>query len=161
MNNIIIRKIRVDDNAALALIVRNSLTEFGANKPGTVFYDATTDNLYQLFQQHGSAYFVAELDGEVLGGGGIYPSEGLPATICELVKMYLKSEARSKGLGRTLMDKCLEVAKELGYTEVYIETLPELKKAVKVYEKYGFEYLSGPLGNTGHFGCDVWMLKQL
>ena len=74
--------------------------------------------------------------------------------------MYLKPEVRSKGLGKELIDQCLEFAKGFGYLQVYIETMPELKKAMKVYEKFGFEYLNGPLGNSGHFGCDVWMLKR-
>jgi len=39
--------------------------------------------------------------------------------------------------------------------------MPELRKAVSVYEKFGFTYLTGPMGNTGHFGCDVWMIKEL
>jgi putative acetyltransferase len=60
-----------------------------------------------------------------------------------------------------LISKCLDFAKGFGYKQVYIETMPELKKAVSVYEKFGFEYLNGPLGNTGHYGCDVWMLKSL
>jgi len=159
-NDIIIRKIELRDNAALASIVRSSLAEFGANKPGTVFFDDTTDHLYELFQQPGSTYFVAEQDG-VLGGAGIFPSEGLPDGNCELVKMYLRAEVRGKGLGKLLINKCLEFAKGIGYQQVYIETMPELRKAVSIYEKFGFEYLSGPLGNTGHFGCDVWMLKKL
>ena len=157
---IIIRKIALNDNAVLASIVRDSLAEFGANKPGTVFYDNTTDHLYEMFQEPGSIYFVAEQDGHVLGGAGIYPSEGLPAQTCELVKMYLEPQARGKGLGKLLIDKALDFAKGFGYTQVYIETMPELRKAVSIYEKFGFEYLGGPLGNTGHFGCDVWMLKR-
>lgn len=161
MDNITIRKISIPDNAELAKIVRSSLAEFGANKPGTVYFDDTTDHLYELFQEPGSFYFVAEKDGEILGGAGIYPSEGLPAETCELVKMYLKAETRGKGLGKLLIDKCLEFAKGFGYQQVYIETMPELRKAVGIYEKFGFEYLTGPLGNTGHFGCDVWMLKVL
>jgi putative acetyltransferase len=161
MSNINIRKIEPADNKELAVIVRSSLAEFGANKPGTVYYDDTTDHLYELFQEPGSMYYVAEQDGQILGGAGIYPSTGLPKGTCELVKMYLKPDARGKGLGRTLIDKCLEFAKGFGYIQVYIETMPELRKAVSVYENYGFEYLNGPLGNTGHFGCDVWMLKQL
>jgi putative acetyltransferase len=161
MENIKIRKIQFEDNRELAIIVRNSLAEFGANKPGTVYYDDTTDHLYELFQEPGSMYYVAEQDGTIFGGAGIFPSEGLPEGTCELVKMYLKSEVRGQGLGRLLIDQCLQFAKGFGYIQVYIETMPELKKAVSVYEKYGFEYLSGPLGNTGHFGCDVWMLKTL
>jgi putative acetyltransferase len=161
MENIIIRKIALKDNEALAVIVRTSLAEFGANKPGTVYYDHTTDHLYELFQQPGSTYFVAEQDGKILGGAGIYPSEGLPQGTCELVKMYLSKESRGQGLGKTLIEKCLEFAQGFGYIQVYIETMPELRKAVTIYEKFGFEYLNGPLGNTGHFGCDIWMLKSL
>lgn len=160
-NDILIRKIQLKDNAVLASIVRSSLAEFGANKPGTVFFDDTTDHLYEMFQQPGSTYFVAEENGQVLGGAGIYPSEGLPAQTCELVKMYLRPEARGKGLGKLLINRCLEFAKGYGYLQVYIETMPELRKAVSIYEKFGFEYLNGPLGNTGHFGCDVWMLKKM
>jgi len=160
-NNITIRKIQLQDNKELASIIRSSLKEFGANKPGTVFFDDTTDHLYELFQQPGSMYFVIHENGKLLGGAGIYPSEGLPDQTCELVKMYLRPEARGKGFSRLLINKCLEFAKGIGYLQAYIETMPELRKAVSVYEKFGFEYLNGPLGNTGHFGCDVWMLKKL
>jgi putative acetyltransferase len=158
---IIIRELEVKDNAALAVIIRNSLAEFGANKPGTVFFDPTTDDLYTLFRQAGSRYFVAEQGGKILGGGGIFPSEGLPSGTCELVKMYLRPDARNIGLGRKLIGLCLEKAAEMGYQLVYLETLPELKQAVKVYEKFGFTYLHGPMGNTGHFGCNVWMIHDL
>ena len=161
MKTIQIRTIQPNDNAALANIVRTALTEFGANKPGTVFFDETTDHLFELFQQEGSSYKVALIDGEVVGGAGIFPTEGLPTGTCELVKMYLKNEVRGTGLGRKLIDESLAFAKNYGYKNVYLETMPELNKAVSVYEKYGFEYLKGPLGNSGHFGCDVWMLKEL
>ena len=149
------------DNAALAIIIRESLAEFGANKPGTVYYDPTTDNLFELFRTAGSIYFVAEENGSILGGAGIFPSPGLPAGVCELVKMYLRRDARGSGLGRLLINQCLEEAKNMGYKQVYLETMPELKQAVKVYEKFGFEYLNGPMGNSGHFGCKLWMLKKL
>ncbi|WP_242692067.1 GNAT family N-acetyltransferase [Aridibaculum aurantiacum] len=161
MENINIRKIQPADNKDLAVIIRKALAEFGANKPGTVYYDDTTDHLYELFQEPGSIYYVAEKDGVIVGGAGIFPSNGLPQGTCELVKMYLQKEVRGMGLGKLLIDKALEFAQGFGYTNVYIETMPELRKAVTVYEKFGFEYLDGPLGNTGHFGCDVWMLKRL
>ncbi len=161
MQNISFRKIQLADNPHLATIIRNALAEFGVNKPGTVFYDDTTDQLYELFQEPGSIYYVAELDNKIVGGAGIYPSEGLPKGTCELVKMYLVPDARNLGLGRKLIDKCLEFATGFGYIQIYIETMPELRKALSVYEKYGFEYLNRPIGNTGHFGCDVWMLKKV
>ncbi len=156
-----IRPISKEDNPMIATIIRSCLTEFGANKPGTVFYDKTTDQLFELFQENGAAYFIAEQEDKIVGGGGIFPSPGLPAGTCELVKMYLLPESRGTGIGATLMNKCMSMAKELGFVSMYIETLPELKKAISVYEKFGFSYLDKPLGDTGHFGCSVWMLKSL
>jgi putative acetyltransferase len=155
-----IRSIQVTDNPLIAAIIRNTLAEFGANKPGTVYFDASTDELYELFQKQGAVYFIATLDNEVVGGGGIYPTEGLPADTCELVKMYLLPQARGTGLGRTLIEKSLDFAREAGYKQVYLETMPELKQALKVYAKFGFEYLKGPMGNSGHTGCSLWMLKK-
>ncbi|MBR2649140.1 MAG: GNAT family N-acetyltransferase [Sediminibacterium sp.] len=157
-----IRPIALADNKAMATIIRTALTEFGANKPGTVFYDDTTDHLYELFQSTPlSAYFVAEKNGELIGGAGIFPTEGLPANTCELVKMYLHKSARGMGLGRYMIDQCILTAKEKGFTQIYLETMPELKKAVSVYEKFGFHYLNRPMGNSGHNGCDIWMLREL
>jgi len=161
MQSLDIRPIQPGDNPILANIVRSSLAEFGANKPGTVYYDDTTDHLYELFQQSGSVYFVAVLDNVVVGGAGIYPSNGLPTGICELVKMYLSPSARGIGAGKKLIAKCVEFASENNYHSIYLETMPELKKAVSVYEKLGFQYLDGPMGNTGHFGCDIWMLRKI
>lgn len=161
MQSVDIRTIEPADNPALAIIIRHTLTEFGANHPGTVYYDSSTDALYDLFQTPGSTYFVAGLNGKLLGGAGIFPSDGLPTGTCELVKMYLLPEARGLGLGRRLIDKSLDFARAAGYRQVYLETMPELRKAVSVYEKFGFRYLDAPMGNTGHFGCDIWMLKEL
>ena len=161
MDAIQIRKIEQTDNEALAKIIRNTLTEFGANHPGTVYYDDATDHLFDLFQQPLSIYFIATINDKMVGGGGIYPTEGLPENTCELVKMYLLPVARGKGIGKMIIENCLQNARALGFKNVYLETMPELEQAMNVYEKFGFEYLKGPLGNSGHFGCSKWMLKTL
>jgi len=158
---LIFRNIQKEDNAVIAGIVKNTLAEFGANHPGTVYYDPSTDTLFEVFQTPRSIYFVAELDGKVIGGGGIYPTAGLPDDTCELVKMYLLPKGRGLGLGRTLIEKCITAAAENGFKKIYLETMPELKQALKVYAKFGFEYLKGPMGNSGHTGCSLWMLKEL
>jgi putative acetyltransferase len=160
--SVVIRKIQPKDNVAMAKIIRGSLTEFGANKPGTVYYDDSTDHLFELFSSTAnSIYFIAENNDEVIGGAGIFPTEGLPEGTCELVKMYLRKDVRGIGLGRSMIEKCISAANEMGYRKIYIESMPELKKALSVYERFGFEYLEGPLGNSGHTGCDRWMLKVL
>ena len=156
------RPIELRDNVAMAAIILAALEEFGANRAGTVYFDPTTDHLFELFEQTPrSSYYVAERDGVLIGGAGIFPTEGLPADTCELVKMYLSADARGLGLGRKMIGTCLEIAAETGYRQVYLETMPELKKAVSVYEKFGFSFLDAPMGNSGHNGCDIWMLKKI
>ena len=162
MQNILIRPIHQNDNAAIANIIRRSLEEFGANHPGTVYYDDSTDHLFELFQSTpGSAYFIAEKEGQIMGGAGIFPTEGLPEATCELVKMYLQPNARGLGLGRKIIDEILLAAKNAGYKKIYLETMPELRPALKTYERFGFAYLTAPLGNSGHNGCSLWMLRDL
>ena len=157
----VFRQLRPEDNPLIARIIRDTLTEFGAAKPGTVYFDPTTDDLFSLFQHPEAHYLVAETDGVVVGGGGLFPTAGLPSGICELVKLYLTPAARGKGLGKGLILRCLEQAQRLGFNAVYLETMNELRLAVGLYESLGFEYLGAPLGQSGHFGCPIWMLKSL
>src|SRR5437762_5777401 len=123
MNKVHIRTIQLADNPTVASIVKNTLAEFGANHPDTVYYDPTTDALFELFQKPGSIYYVAEMNEEIIGGGGIYPTDGLPADTCELVKMYLLPQARGIGLGRTLINKCIAFAGGAGYKNIYLESM--------------------------------------
>lgn len=157
----LIRKIIAADNEVLAIIIRDALCEFKAAKPGTVYFDETTDNLSNLFADKRSAYFVLEIDGNVAGGAGIFPTTGLPPDTCELVKMYLAKEYRGKGYGQILVTKCIEAAKELGYSKMYLETMKELATAITMYNKNGFININAPMGNSGHTGCDLWMIKNL
>lgn len=156
-----IRPIQEKDNFEVGQLIKIVLTEFKANKPGTAYYDEITDHLSTLFTNPKSAYWVIEEDNQIIGCGGIFPTEGLPTDTCELVKLYLSPSTRGKGLGRDLMFKCFEKAKELGYQNIYLESMPELNQAVKLYERLGFEHQCKSLGNSGHFGCDIWMVKKL
>jgi putative acetyltransferase len=160
-DQISIRPIEINDNVVLAKVIRNALTEFGANKPGTVYFDPTTDQLFELFKTPGSIYFVATINDKVVGGCGIFPTLNLPEGTCELVKLYLDPMARGTGLGKKLMLQSMHWAKETGYNQIYLESMPELSKAVSIYEKVGFTRISQPLGNSGHSGCDIWMTKEL
>lgn len=156
-----IRPIEQKDNIDLAKVIRGALEEFGANKPGTVYFDPTTDALFELFNTPGSYYFIALIDNKLVGGAGIFPTENLPKGTCELVKLYLHKDARGTGLGKKLLNTAMQWAKENGYTQVYLESMPELSKAVTIYENVGFRRIDQPLGNSGHCGCDIWMIKDL
>lgn len=160
--SVIIREIEVEDNEILAKIIRQSFHDFHVkNTAGTVYSDPTTDDLYSLFQTEKSALFVAEEDGFILGCCGLFPTNNLPDDTTELSKFYLSKKARGKGIGKLLLEKCIEKAKNLGYKNVYLESIPEFSKAVSIYEKQGFQYLEKSLGNSGHCGCNLWMIKNL
>jgi len=159
--NITIRKITKADNPAIEKIIKQVLTEHGVNKPGTAYFDSSLQHMFEFYSVPKSIYFIAEENDCIIGGGGIFPTEGLPDDTSELVKMYLLPEMRGKGIGKLLIQSCLEFANQTGYKRVYLETMKELEKAVKMYEKTGFTLLSAPLGNTGHFACTIRMIRQL
>jgi putative acetyltransferase len=160
-NAVTYRNIEERDNKELAELIRSVFREFGIARPGTVYFDPTTDNLYELLRTSGSVYWIAEENGVMAGGCGIYLTPGLPVGCAELVKFYLLPQWRGKGIGRTLMEKCIESARELRYKQLYLESLPELSKAVSMYVKSGFRHIPHAMGNSGHFGCNIWMVKDL
>jgi putative acetyltransferase len=158
---ITIRPIQPPDNEALAHIIRLSIEALNLPTEGTAHSDPTTDNLFQHFQKANSFYWVAAAGDKVLGGCGIYPSNGLPDGCCELVRYFLAPEARGRGVGKTLLNKSVQTAKDLGYETMYLESFPDMKEAIRIYEQNGFEYLDKALGNTGHYACNVWMKMRL
>jgi N-acetylglutamate synthase and related acetyltransferases len=159
--NIIFRPIEEKDNKEIADLIRTVFREFDIHRPGTVYFDPTTDNLYELFRTPGSEYWIAEEDSVIAGGCGVYPTPGLPEGCAELVKFYLSASQRGKGIGWQLMEKTFSSAKRIGYRQLYLESLPELSRAISLYEKAEFKFISGPMGKSGHFGCKIWMLKDL
>ena len=156
-----IRPIEPTDNLVIAEVIKTVFREFKIDKPGTVYSDPSTDFLNELFQTPESGYWIA-LEGEqIIGGCGFYPTAGLPKKCAELVKFYLSAVARGKGIGKELMDKVSNSAKEHGYEQLYLESFPELVTAVGMYKKAGFIALEKPMGKSGHFACNIWMIKQL
>lgn len=155
------RRIEQKDNKEIAELIRTVFREFRIDRPGTVYFDTTTDDLFGLFKIQGSVYWIAEEDEKIIGGCGIYPTQGLPDGCAELVKFYLDASSRGKGTGWKLMEKAFGSAREMGYWQIYLESMPELHKAISLYERAGFKNIPAQLGNSGHFGCDIWMIKDL
>ncbi|MDQ3234170.1 MAG: GNAT family N-acetyltransferase [Pseudobdellovibrionaceae bacterium] len=161
MKNTRIRPIQAADNTATAAVIRQVLIEFGLNREGFAFVDTELDSLFENYQAPRAAYFVAEVDGKIVGGAGFGPLLGGDASTAELKKMYLLPEARGLGFGRALMDQLLPLVKAAGYTRLYLETIPEMKDAIRVYEKYNFKRLDRPLGDTGHHGCQAFYVRSM
>jgi putative acetyltransferase len=145
----------------MADIIRHSLEEFDIDLQGTVYVDPYLDNMYSHFTVPDKVYFVAIEDGIVLGGSGIAPLDDVNRDICELQRMFVLKAARGKGIGQQLMDKCLVAAKEMGFKKCYLETFADMQKAIALYERNNFRYMDAAMGNTGHFACKTWMLRDL
>tara|TARA_R110002073_G_scaffold40547_5_gene115075 strand:+ start:186678 stop:187154 length:477 start_codon:yes stop_codon:yes gene_type:complete len=157
----IIRKIQPQDNAALEQIIKTSLVEFGMPTVGTAYEDKETTMMYEAYQNEREVYYVIEVDGAILGGGGIKPLQNTNEDVCELQKMYFNPSIRGKGYGKMLIRKCLQASRDLGFKKCYLESAANLKAAIHLYESHDFKHLKGPLGDTGHYSCSVWMLKHL
>ena len=161
MYNWHIRKIEKKDNAAVAQLIRAVFEELDIPKVGTAYADSFLDLMFEEYNKPKSVYFVVESNGEIVGGAGVAPLENEVERICELQKMYFLPKARGLGIGSQMMDKCLKCAKDFGFYSCYLETMPFMLDAQKLYKKVGFETICSPMGSTGHNSCSVWMLKDL
>jgi putative acetyltransferase len=160
-DTIVIRKIRPEDDVQVARAIRSVLIEMGVPKVGTAYADTSLDHMTLTYSKPRSRYYVIEKHNSILGGAGIAPLEKYEGNVCELQKMYFMPEARGKGLGLKMMHQCLEFARKSDFKQCYLETMPYMEDAKKLYKKVGFRSIDGPLGNTGHYSCTVWMIKDL
>ncbi len=160
-NDFIIREIKPQDNEQIAHVIRAVLIEFGVPKVGTAYEDKALDCMFETYNHPKKTYFVIEYQQKIVGGCGIAPLENYDGNTCELQKMYFLPIARGKGLGSKMINTCLKKASEFNFENCYLETLPYMESARALYKKNGFVSLTERMGNTGHFSCNLWMLKEL
>lgn len=156
-----IRPIEPRDDAAIARVIRTVMPEFGATGDGFAINDPEVDWMSRAYAGPRSAYFVIEREGTVQGGGGVAALEGGDAATCELRKMYFLPGLRGLGAGAALMAKCLDSARRIGFERCYLETLAGMNAAMRLYERTGFRRIDGPMGATGHGGCNTFYLLDL
>lgn len=161
LSSINVRPVQPSDNLALSQIIRSVLDEYDGNKPGFASMDPETDSMYEAYAKAGAAYYVLEQGNQVVGGGGFAPLAGGKAGVCELQKMYFLPEVRGTGWGQKMLALCIEAAQKAGYKQMYLETLAAMNTARALYQKFGFQYLEKQLGQTGHSGCNTFMMRDL
>ena len=141
------------DCERVASLVYAVLAEYHL-KPDPDGTDADLRDIEQSYLARGGLFFVLEEeDGSIIGSYGLYPISDCGLQIadstcgaaastqpraCELRKMYLRRDYRSKGLGRLLLEEALANARRLGFRRVTLETASVLKEAIHLYEAYGF-----------------------
>jgi len=156
-----IRRIQKQDNAEVARVIRDVMTEFQAVGDGYSIEDQEVGDMYGNYRDKRSAYYVITHADAVVGCGGIAPLTGGGKVTCELRKMYLLPQTRGLGLGRRLLTIIMDDARKRGYQNCYLETLDRMWQANELYKKNGFKLLDSPKGNTGHCSCDRWYMLDL
>jgi putative acetyltransferase len=155
-----IRKIKKEDNAAVAALVRNNLKKFHLNIPGTVYYDKDLDHLSEFYSRDDRSYYVMENPaGEVIGGIGYARFVSMEDT-AELQKLYLDDVAKGFGHGYKLIEFIETKMREAGYKRSYLETHENLKAALHIYEKAGYTEIERPK-EVVHSTMNRFFVKEL
>ena len=92
-------------------------------------------HLIQFAPPAGRLLLVIE-DDAVLGCGGLRP---IAPGVAEIKRMYLRPAARSRGLGRQLLDALLTTARQEGYLEVRLDTDGLMPAVLRLYRAAGFQ----------------------
>lgn len=155
----LLRPIEKKDNAVMKAIVQRSLEEFGLDKPGTAYFDSELEDLTQAYERDQSGYWILELEGQVIGGVGVFPyviKEG--RAIAEMQKLYIDQAYRGRGFARLLIEQAIDFSRQ-HYDALYLETSSDLK-VDRLYEHFGFKKLEGPIGGGVHSAMDLWYLME-
>jgi len=123
------------DSAAIRELVFGVLADYGL-EPDLDGTDVDLNDIEANYNGRGVVFEVLmDSTGSILGTVGLFPMD--EATI-ELRKMYFAREIRGRGLGKKLLARMIDKARNLGYLRVYLETASVLKQAVHIYEQAGF-----------------------
>lgn len=111
--------------------------------------DAELDGLPGEYAPPRGALFVA-IDGpRYLAMIALRPIDG---PVGEMKRLYVRPDARGRGLARQLITRLCDEAKRLGYSELRLDTLPMMGDAQALYEAYGFvdiePYYETPIAGT-------------
>jgi putative acetyltransferase len=156
-----IRRLQAPDVHAVLKIISDCRREYGSDKRVDALLEPTDRNLFESFRNRRSAYFVATLEDEVVGGAAISRLQDAESSVCELQGMYLRQASRGLGIGRALLQRCAQTARQLRFDQCYAETISEMSRAIAFYERHGFRRLNSPLGQTGRGFTDCWLLLPL
>lgn len=123
------------DGGRVREIVFGVLEEYGLSpEPGGI--DRDLYDIEASYIRRGGAFDVlVDEQGSIVGTVGLYPVDD---STVELRKMYFLKQIRGKGLGKSLLSRTIERARELGFERITLETASVLKEAIGLYTKFGF-----------------------
>ena len=131
-----IRTASNEDIPSIKKLVFGVLKEFDL-LPAPETTDADLNDIEGNYLRPGGLFEVIENhDGHLMGTVGVFPVD---SKTCELRKMYFAPEVRGAGLGKFILRRVIDRAKELGFARVVLETSSKLPAAKRLYEGFGFQ----------------------
>ncbi len=118
-----------------ALLFKEYAQEIGIDLEFQNFQKELSDLKKQYAKPQGTIWLAYNEHEDAVGCVGIRKLED---SICELKRMYVRKEARGTGLGKSLMEKSIEIAIELGYQKMRLDTLSTMHSAIHLYKSVGF-----------------------
>ena len=172
MNTPNVRNATIEDINVLVQIARKSFYDTFAQYPENSPQDLqaylnkhyTIDALKAELTEAGVSYFVAELDGQLVGYAKLKQDsreEGVSGkNPIELCRLYNLQEFIGKGVGKALMLRCLEFAEENAHDTLWLGVWEKNNLAINFYRKFGFEKCGD---HTFWFGNDPqtdWLMER-
>ena len=131
-----IRTASNEDIPSIKKLVFGVLKEFDL-LPAPETTDADLNDIEGNYLRPGGLFEVIENhDGHLMGTVGVFPVD---SKTCELRKMYFAPEVRGSGLGKFILRRVIDRAKELGFARVVLETSSKWPAAKRLYQGFGFQ----------------------
>ena len=119
-------------------------------------YDSELENLDIKYGLPKGRLYLATVEGEV---AGCIALKYIDEKTCELKRLYVKPEFRGNKIADALVDQIIDDAKKIGYKKIQLDTLPFLKSAIHLYERYGFyeilPYNNSPMKKSLYYRLDL------
>ncbi|MCE1180928.1 MAG: carbonate dehydratase [Rhodocyclales bacterium] len=129
-------------------------------------FDQEMASLPGAYAEPEGRLFFAEVDGKPAGCVGVRALPGSEG-VCEMKRLYVAPEMRSLGVGATLAVEAIKAAKAIGYRKLLLDTLPNMRMAVKLYRELGFteapNYYQTPIEGTMFMALDLenWSEEEM
>ena len=119
-------------------------------------YDDELDHLEAKYGLPDGRLYLLFCEGKAAGCIGL---RKIDEESCELKRLYVRPEFRNQGLGSALVEKIINDAREVGYSQILLDTLPFLESAIRMYRSFGFyeieSYNNSPMDTSIYMRLDV------